>query len=452
MAGLSTELAYRYVQIYQYLMPKMTNQSAPSPRLSILDLPLELVWHIIHFLDPAEITTFSITCKAALKLARSTRYGVIGASVLQRPLQAGVESTVMRQLRVKFLHGLIQDKKSAFFCPNCAKVHSYQSLVCKGQAVFIFNRSLALTQPSTASKHRATLIQGIMTFGPFWPEYAFTYEDARQALSKIKRSQAVSHLPRFAISTNWKLSKLGTHCTNPDAICGYVKLDTEAMVTEGRLIQHTTHRVLLNEDAVVPFFKASKLTKRGPFFKGCCHEIDINLLFYPPLNQLVWSFLDQLNEQTDGYEVADHLSPMALRKASFILESARLEGWDMQEMNINPYILAGCSGCWTETAITIHNHRQSGIEIVFDVFQCLFDGEKPHGKHWQHSWGGNLKMEFQDAASRRLEHGQVHPAAFRTPPGKSLQRHHSAPSRKDIEALKRRPENAPPNPLTTVST
>ncbi|KAI1464747.1 uncharacterized protein F4812DRAFT_441860 [Daldinia caldariorum] len=391
----------------------------------LLGLPVELVSYILSLLDPEHVTLFSLTCKAASILVRGTDYGKICLASVHSALHTN--SGLASFQRATFLHHLAKDLPHRFVCKRCSKFH--QKLV-----------NLAEEGPDALSNsisiHRQ---KDLMMFGPLWPQYAFTREHGRQAVrdSSIgsEPNYATSHL---AISTDWKLRRLGTSCNNPDFIHGYVKLDTEAVVVNGKLYFHKIQRIVLLPDRLKPFLTANRSSPMEQVFQSCCHGTEFRATFRPSLDMLDWNGLR-------GKSVHDTITKFANVARAGLPLLMPLSGLDKDTIKRYPPLPiphAGCKHCMTEELTTIHNHGRDGVEIVSDVFQnlgsCTNDGTD---NEWGYCWSG-LSYDCRTLKSRRKEHPLIHPGVFPTRPGASARDHPSAPNAKDIWELHDRDREA----------
>ncbi|KAI2471664.1 hypothetical protein F4781DRAFT_386270 [Annulohypoxylon bovei var. microspora] len=407
---------------------EVTVQQTPSVlpgACRILDLPPELVFEILAFLDPPYVILFSLTCKSALSLISTTEYGKYCLSFVQKGLQdcrrSAIGSESVLDPRYKFLQLLADDYLHRFVCLRCAKLHQNPT----GESRNVQNNSIIV-------RDRLNLRpKGVMTFGPLWPQHVITFDKAREALEgTLGNPGANLPLSRLSISTDWKLARLWTSCYNPEFIHGYVKLDTEATVVNGSLFFHKVQRVLLQPEKVKPFFRSSKSWLMEEIFKSCSHSGQFRYGFQPSLSHFSWDSLDKLSV----HRIISELVAMAHWKV-LLTEPTRLDGWDMDKFELQSYSLTGCNQCPTDNAITIHNHGRAGVEIVADVFQNLGDCTSSTNCKWEACWLNCLEELYRTILLRRVDHPTIHPVIFPTPPGRSAMKHPSAPSADDVWEL-----------------
>ncbi|KAI1454990.1 hypothetical protein F4805DRAFT_437520 [Annulohypoxylon moriforme] len=396
----------------------------PGP-CRILDLPPELVLEILSFLDPPYVILFSLTCKAAYRLISSIAYGKFCLSYIQKGFRdcrrEDIGSLSAADPRYKFLQLLADDHLHLFTCLRCAKLHQNFA----GESRNARYNSVAIRDRLSPRP------RGVMTFGPLWPKYAFTFEEAREAVKgTIGRPRNKLPLPPLAISTDWKLAQLWPSCYNPEFIHGYIKLDTEATIVDGSLYFHKVQRILLQPEKVKPFFSSSKSWLMEEVFKSCIHSGQFRYAFQPPLSSFSWDSLDK----TSVHSVISELIRMAQWKV-LVAEPSRLNGWDMDKLELQAYSLTGCCACVTDNAITIHNHGRGGVEIIADVFQKLGNVMNPADRFWESCWFSQLDEVYRSILVRRAYHTIIEPAIFATPPGRSARKHPSAPSVDDIWEL-----------------
>ncbi|KAI0883437.1 uncharacterized protein GGS22DRAFT_167000 [Annulohypoxylon maeteangense] len=396
----------------------------PGP-CRILDLPPELVFEILSFLDPPYVILFSLTCKATRRLISSTPHGKFCLSYVQKGLRdcrrepIGSEST--SDPRYKFLQLLADDNLHRFVCLRCAKLH--QNLTGESRNA---HHNSAIIRDRLISRPR-----GAMTFGPLWPKYVITFDEAREILKgTLNKPRNKLPIPPLAISTDWKLARLWSSCYNPEFIHGYVKLDTEATVVDGSLYFHKVQRILLQPEKVKPFFSASKSWLMEELFKSCTHSGQFRYAFQPSLSSFSWNSLDK----TGVHRMIAELIAMAHWKV-LLAEPSRLEGWDLDKLELQSYSLTGCCQCVTDNSITIHSHGRGGVEIVADVFQNLGDLTKSSDRKWEACWHNRLDEVYRSILVRRSDHPIIDPSIFFTPPGRSARKHPSAPSVNDVWEL-----------------
>ncbi|KAI1213435.1 uncharacterized protein F4807DRAFT_411037 [Annulohypoxylon truncatum] len=409
-----------------------TNKLAIRPKPSgllgpfrILDLPPELVLEILSFLDPPYVILFSLTCKAARHLISSSDYGKFCLSYVQKKLrdcrQEPIGSESILDPRYKFLQLLADDYLHRFVCLRCAKLH--QNLT--GESRNAHDNSIIIRD--RLNPHP----KGVMTFGPLWPKYVITFDEAREALKgSRKSSRTKSLLSNLAISTDWKLARLWSSCYNPEFLHGYIKLDTEATVVNGSLYFHKVQRILLQPEKVKHFLSASQSWLTEEIFKSCIHSGQFRYAFQPPLSTFSWASLDK----TSVHRTISEFIAMAHWKM-MVAEPSRLDGWDLDQLDLQSYSLAGCYQCATDFSITIHNHGRGGVEIIADVFQNLGDCTNPTDREWEACWFNQFDKVYRSTMLRRLDHPMIHLAIFPTPPGRSARNHPSAPSVKDVWEL-----------------
>ncbi|KAI8966774.1 hypothetical protein F5Y11DRAFT_3145 [Daldinia sp. FL1419] len=381
----------------------------------VLNLPVELISHILSFLELECVLHFSLTCKDLFCVVRDSQYNEqCLAAVSKLPRE-----------RTEFLRILAKDLPQMFVCQRCSKLHrNLVGLHKDGPLNLMYSVSIR----SMRRRH------GLMTFGDLWPQYSFSREQGRQAIKNQsnplkKHSLATSHL---AISTDWELRRLGTSCNNPTFIHGYVKLNTEAVVVNGTLRFHKIQRILLLADRLKPFLRGNCIRPMEQVFQSCHHGTQIRETFRPEMNSnFDWSRFTRSNVR----ETITGLAAMANNSAP---GGARLMGhgeYDRFRRLMPPrrvYSPTACRRCTTENATTIHNHGLEGVEIVIDVYQDLGnciddlaqsqDGERSDNK-WGHCWPG-LGQEYE---SPELKREPFNFLAFPTPPGKSALTHRSAP-------------------------
>ncbi|KAL7626688.1 hypothetical protein AAE478_003462 [Parahypoxylon ruwenzoriense] len=396
---------------------KLTASAAPgsSGAFRILDLSMELVLMILSFLSHEEIVLFSLTCKTASRLFCHLWP--------PHPKGGGSQPPWMPSGRFMFLDLLSVDLPYHFVCNRCRKLHSHRGLTLGGQCPR--HNSIVVVR-----SHRYRIHKGTMTFGPLWPQYAFSHNEAREVMLCDRYGPEcglpISHL---SISTDWKLARLGTACNNPYFIHGYVKLDTEAVVMYRSLFFHKIQRIWLLPDKLKSFLNYNVDRAIEQVFKSCCHETNIKASFSPGLHILDWRRLD-------GMCVRDTISEfqcMAQRSAR-LPQPAGLEGWDTDNFDSRPQTLGGCRHCMTDYAFTIHNHGRAGVEIIFDVFQDLGSCDSKTCNKWAYCWG-DVYLDYPSSIHRRQTYPVIHPRLFPTAPGKSAKGHPSAPTPEDIWEL-----------------
>ncbi|KAI0145883.1 hypothetical protein F4776DRAFT_608349 [Hypoxylon sp. NC0597] len=397
-----------------------TAQQAPSvvdDACGILQLPRELIAAILSFLGDADAVSFSLTCKAAFKIFPSVPFS---KDRLQRLSRVVIERDNGRGLwvelnpsRREFLRALTYDYPRLFLCRRCWTLHESLTGECRP----------AQHIAATIRDHCRRRPRGLMTFGPLWPNYAFTFDEARRVVERVY------HGPRFGlplshlnISTDWKLAKLGAACSNPQFFHGYVKLDTEAVVIDGALFFHNIQRILLLPEKVLPLFRTSAASEAFTF---CCHMNDFLNAFKPPIDAPTLRFF--------GRSVNSAISSIInmAQDGVGLPEPAGLDGWDLDTLNLHMGSLAGCTECTTDYAITVHNHGRAGVEIVSDAFQDL-GGCAPPDRKWEHCWHSCLPVRYNYVIQRRRDHFLVNPEIFPTRPGTSAIKHPSAPTVQDL--------------------
>ncbi|KAK6950413.1 hypothetical protein Daesc_008741 [Daldinia eschscholtzii] len=418
-----------------------SSNSSSNKSCLLLGQPLELVSHTLSFLDPSQVALFSLTCKDASHLVRGTNYGKTCLASIDSALHTN--SNQASSERSEFLHHLTKDLPHQFSCKRCSKLH--QNLV-----------NLTEEGPNalqnSISIHRQ---KDLMTFGPLWPQYAFARKQCRQAILDTMGNSNDSELSLatpLAISTDWKLRRLGTSCNNPEFIHGYVKLDTEAIVINSRLHFHKTQRILLLPDRLKPFLSANSSSPMEQVFQSCCHGTEFRSTFRPSLDMLDWKGLR-------GMSVLDTITKFTnmARAGLLLVTPSTSDGYDPgkhppHKYKPLPYPHAGCKHCMTEDITTIHNHGRGGVEIVIDVFQNLgnctsnilpnrLNLDKHKNNEWGYCWSG-LSYEYRSLKSRREEYSLIHPGIFPTRPGESARDHPSAPSIQDIWELHDRQREA----------
>ncbi|KAI1375954.1 hypothetical protein F4677DRAFT_421412 [Hypoxylon crocopeplum] len=421
MLTMSIETTRRYVERERAKVttPRVTGRANGLELL--LDMPIELALEVISLLDIVDIALLSLTCKDAFHFIRSTDFGSTSATDLRNALMTKSPSMFLE--RARFLHLLADDYPYLFVCQRCSKLHQYESLAVQGQ--------YAREYTVIVRGRRDPSLKGLMTFGPLWPQYALSFNRA----SEIIRHTCDGLNPRapvadLALSTDWKLARLGTSCNNPDMTHGYVKLDAEAVIVGGCLFFHKTHRVLLQPEKVMGFLRINASYPMDQIFKGCCHGLDPLSSFFPPLGSLGWSRFKGMSI----HEMVSEFVSMARKKAG-LREAPGPEGWDLSTRHMPTYALHGCRDCTTDSAITIHNHGRAGVEIILDVFQELGSCSEPRYNDWEYCWSGHGGLRYANLSRRRSDYPQVDVSLFPTPPGRSGMRHQSAPTARDVWEL-----------------
>ncbi|KAI1094578.1 hypothetical protein F5B19DRAFT_490417 [Rostrohypoxylon terebratum] len=395
------------------IRPKPSGLTGPC---RVLDLPPELVLYILSFLDPPYIILFSLTCKSAHSLLSGSAFGKYCLSYVKKELRdcsrqpLGKESAL--DMRYEFLRLLADDRLDRFVCLHCAKLHQNPA----GGSRTAHHNSITIRDRLSARP------RGLMTFGPIWPEYAIAFDEACAAQK--------GSLEKLAISTDWKLARLWPSCYNPQMIHGYIKLDTEATVVDGSLYFHKAQRILLPPEKVMPFCRASKSWLVEEVFKSCNHGGQYRYAFHPSLSSFAWDRLDNLSVHRTILEFIKMAHWKMMTE-----ETPDLDGWDLDKVNIESHMFAGCCQCATDNAITIHNHGRAGVEIIADTFQDLGDLANPQDYKWEACWFNQLDEVYRSILIRRLDYPLVQPAMFPTPPGRSAIKHPSAPSVEDIWQL-----------------
>ncbi|KAI1448390.1 hypothetical protein F5Y02DRAFT_376018 [Annulohypoxylon stygium] len=396
------------------IRPKPSGLAGPC---RILDLPPELVLHILSFLEPPQIILFSLTCKSAYSLLNGSAFGKYCLSYVKKELRDcsrqpfGKESAL--DMRYDFLRLLADDRLNRFVCLHCAKLHPN------------------LTGESRNAHHNSAIIRdrlsarprGVMSFGPIWPNYAITFDEACAAAKKGSPE-------KLAISTDWKLARLWSSCYNPDMIHGYIKLDTEAVVVDGSLFFHKVQRLLLRPEKVMPFCRTSKSYLMEEVFKSCNHSGQFRYAFQPSLSAFAWDRLDKLSV----HRTIQEFIRMAHWKR-MVDDPPKLDGWDLDRINLEPHMYAGCCQCVTDNTITIHSHGRAGVEIIADTYQNFGDLADPQNHNWESCWFNQLNRVYRSILIRRLDYPLVDLAIFPTPPGRSAIKHPSAPSVDDMWEL-----------------
>ncbi|KAI1406615.1 hypothetical protein F4819DRAFT_439731 [Hypoxylon fuscum] len=383
----------------------------PTGVFRILDLPAELVFGILSFLDHGEVALFSLTCKVASLLIRDSDFGKICLASLHSALLTRQDSPFQRPKL--FLQLLAKDLPYHFVCQRCLKLHSHRSLI----------------QDPVRSHQRLDLSNGLMTFGPLWPQYAFSSDEICEVLRYHHTSKA-SGLPlsHLAISTDWKLARLGASCNNPNYTHGYAKLDTEAVIVNNNLFFHKTQRILLLPGDVKVFIENNSRTAMEQVFNSCCHGVRLQSCFYPDLRDISWG-----QHISKNISVRDMISGII----SMTTNRLRVKGRDTFRSSPGYPGLPGCRHCITDELITMHNHGREGVEIIFDVFQDLGQCMPPIlvSSNWAYCWSRDVDLGFNSVRKRRQTHREVDPSIFPTPPGRSAREHPSKPSAQDMWEL-----------------
>ncbi|KAI1393853.1 uncharacterized protein F4822DRAFT_386146 [Hypoxylon trugodes] len=389
-------------------------KAATSP---ILDLPVELLFRVLSFLDPAPILLFSLTCKGTLHFVQASDLWEPCFSTLHRVLQTREEHVSLQ--RYEFLQLLADDHPHSFVCRRCMKLH--RNIVEGG-------RYAQLGSIPISGRRRGASSQGLMTFGHLWPQYAFSIEEALKVVIPREDPRPIQ-LPEFSISTDWKLARLGTSCNNPDFIHGYVKLDNEGIAVGGHLHLHRVQRVLLLAEKVVPFFEANTPSSMEQVFRFCRHHTDIMSSFGDPLPPY---FFEGLNK-AGVYNAITTLALIAPKKA-LLEEPTGTHGLIIDKSKLFEGIMPGCSQCSTDHVMTIHNHGRAGVEIVVDVYQDLGFLSSTH-RGWDYCWTGNIEHKYRGVISRRRDFPAISFDLFPTALGRSARAHPSAPSIQDVWEL-----------------
>ncbi|KAI4870867.1 hypothetical protein F4820DRAFT_402177 [Hypoxylon rubiginosum] len=411
--------------------PAAPAQLSPSP-FRILDLPIELVLGVISFVDHGEAVLFSLTCKAA-------RGVVFGASYGKSSLRALSLSDELAPFakRLAFLELLAWDLPYHFVCRRCRKLHSHRRLL-EVEAEAEDDPEDARPDPVVSHRRLDPARRGLLAFGPLWPQYAFSFDDARAALLGLGpgpgRPLALP-IPQLAVSTGWKLARLGAACNNPDRLYGYAKLDAEAVWREGRLCFHKAQRVLVQPDKAEAFLRRSASSPLEHVFQPCPHASSL------------WSAFSQFDLFPAASYRRSRRPPCVRESVSLLADrlarrygldrACGPEGWD--PLSIPDRVLPGCAFCATEAVLTVHNHGREGVEIVLDAYQDLGDcATAPPTRstgNWLLCCSPESHLCYQNAAKRRRFHPAVDLSVFPTRAGKSAQKDGSAPSARDIWEL-----------------
>ncbi|OTA66710.1 hypothetical protein K449DRAFT_391170 [Hypoxylon sp. EC38] len=408
----------------------LTTQQAPSAingACKILELPPELVVAILSLLEDHHILSFSLTCKAALNIFRSALFseGCIGRinsiSFSFGQVGTGLRRDARSPLRCEFLKLLTYDDPHLFICPRCLKLHEHPTGECRSA-----QHVTALIRDRRHLPHP----KGLMTFGSLWPNYAFTFDEARAVVERARYGPGFGlPLSHLSISTDWKLARLGTACSNPQFIHGYIKLDTEAVVINRTLFFHNAQRILLLPEKVIPFLREIAASGDGTMaeaFTFCPHTTHITNTFHP---SLIMSWPPLFEKSISG---AISSVIKAAQNRVGLLEPAGLDGWDLDKLNLHTDSLAGCTSCTTDYAITVHNHGRAGVELVSESFQDLGNCTDPTDQKWVKCWGGRVQSSYSCTLARRQHNFMVNPNIFPTRPGTSAIKHPSAPSTQDL--------------------
>ncbi|KAI1144109.1 hypothetical protein F5Y05DRAFT_17192 [Hypoxylon sp. FL0543] len=395
----------------------------------ILDLPAELVLGILELLDSSHVVLFSLTCKAAFNIFRHAPFkhrhlSAIDREMMITPRRGFLRSRQIDSPRNEFLQLLTHDHPGLFICRRCWKLHKNPTGECR-----LAQHTTALIQDIPQLRPK-----GLMTFGPLWPNYAFTFDEARAVIERACNGPGpglpLSHL---SISTNWKLARLGTACSNPEFLHGYLKLDTEAVIVDRSLFFHRIYRILLLPEKVMPFFTtiatsaAFREREMREIFTFCHHNTDVSDAFSPSPDTGFWEpFL-----KTDVSSAISSVITTAQNKIG-LPEPAGLDGWDLDAFKLRINSFSGCSKCTTDYAITIHNHGRAGVEIVCDAIQDLGDCTNPDDRKWEQCWHSRLPETYHGPVSRRQRNPMVGPETFPTRPGTSAKKHQSAPTVGDL--------------------
>ncbi|OTB07124.1 hypothetical protein M426DRAFT_318154 [Hypoxylon sp. CI-4A] len=404
-------------------------QLTPKGLYAILDLPPELVLNIVSFLDHAQVVLFSLTCKAAFRLVRESDQGRISLSVIHQPMSQS-PATILDDYplvftgrrpvsphRSQFLQLLAYDYPHLFVCHRCQQLHRTPTGEIRDR-----RHDLAVVRDLRDPRPK-----GVMSFGSLWLQYHFTFDDAREAVA----GKLNGPVPDLTISTDWKLSKLGPSCTNPDFTHGYIKLDTEAVVVDGCLLFHKVQRILILADKAKHFLLTNSRHFVDHVFDSCCHkESMLDNMFQPPLSQSPWMLFVKQSVHKD----LTMLISMAQKRVC-LPEPSGPDGWDLDSFKLNCSLLGGCPFCTTSGAITIHNHGRGGVELVYDTFQDLGCCSNPDDPKWEHCWSNSQEGSVQWCH-------MLNPAIFPTRPGKSARKHPSAPAAQDVFELHEHERNA----------
>ncbi|XXH04920.1 hypothetical protein Hte_011342 [Hypoxylon texense] len=445
-------------------------QSPASPTFRMLDLPTELVLSIISCMDHGEAILFSLASRAARDVVSGASYGKSSLDALNDDPAK----------RLAFLELLARDLPYHFVCRRCRKLHSHRRLLEDDDPDARHGEP-----PAMSHRRLDPARKGLLTFGPLWPQYAFSIDDARAAVSQQQQQQHHHHhhhhhhqllprlgryrqpahpVPQLSLRTPWKLARLGASCGNPELLYGYAKLDAEAVWTPaataagggggggpsrtGRLCLHKAQRVLVRPDRAPAFLRRGASAPPEHVFRPCPHDVDGGggglWSAFAPLELLPAARRPPRGSGSGSGSVLESVSALADRVARrYGLDRAcGPEGWDAS--SISDHLLPGCAFCMTETVLTIHNHGREGVEIILDAYQDLGDcaaaaaaatASTGEDSNWLVCCSRDTHIVFQNATRRRQVHPAVDLSMFPTRAGKSAQGDPSAPSAKDIWEL-----------------
>ncbi|KAI6092499.1 hypothetical protein F4821DRAFT_224187 [Hypoxylon rubiginosum] len=427
--------------------------NSPDVVFRILDLPSELVLAILSFMDRSEVLLFSLTCKVAHNF-------VFGKDPEEENPRESLGEECVRILRngsfatptpfaqqFAFLTQLSRDLPYTFVCERCRKLHSHRSLLWYGDGD-------GADQPIMSHCYPDPQRKGLMTFGPLWPQHAFTWDAAYDAMMIRLNSSHVLPIPQLSLSTDWKLARLGASCNNPGFIHGYVKLDTEAVFAKDKLFLHKTQRVIVQPDRLLEFLERS-LAPMEQVLRPCPHAESLGRMF---AQLFAVDVLDDLRgRNTAVYDAVAQVLRAVVRTRDAGESFYTYYGWTPRSateteetaavealLYPNGLPMSGCRACITDFLLTVHNHGRGGVEVVLDAYQDLGDCGSTHpGKVGDRNWilgcgggGGSSspddRLDFDSVRERRQAYPAVDIDMFPTRPGRSALEHLTAPFAVDV--------------------
>ncbi|KAI1769592.1 hypothetical protein GGR53DRAFT_473256 [Hypoxylon sp. FL1150] len=406
----------------------------------ILDMPVELVLDVLKFMDRGDILAFSLTCKTAHGFvfeSKNPERENLGKECARILRNGSFQTATPFAEQFAFLEKLVIDLPYHFICKRCRKLHDHRSLLCHNEGEVegeVEGEGEGEGEPAMSHCLPDPNAKGLLTFGPLWPQHAFAWDDAYEAMMQRFNSSFVLPVPQLTMAADWKLARLGPTCDNPDFLHGYVKLDTEAVFARDKLCLHKTQRVVVQADRLAAFLQRCQAPMEH-VFRPCPHKESLGLMFALLFKESV------LQRRATVFEVVSEIIAQVGRRG--------LDGWQLNEGEgapspspLHPYGLPlyGCRYCATDFMLTIHNHGRGGVEIILDAYQDLGDCGTTHpGKVGDNNWslccGAGYDFSYDSVYERRDAHPAVRPDLFRTRPGKSAMRLSTAPYSSDVFAL-----------------